>query len=87
MRMRAHIHITVWLLVAGQGPDQKGAAKLMAAEVQNRLTVWMLHSWCFEHIVHLMAHRLAFGAFGMVPTSPHENRCEHLPTLMSVSIR
>ncbi len=53
----SYLHITVWLFTSDGGPDQMACMKDVAVEVDNYLTTWLIHTWCIEHVIHLMAKK------------------------------
>ena len=52
-----HTHLRIWFFSTDQGADQKLAALLMAADVNDKPNVWMLRQWCILHQLQLSAKR------------------------------
>ena len=50
--------LTVWILCSDDGPDQKGAANIMAAAVANNRLHLFIRSKCIFHQLHLIARNL-----------------------------
>ena len=51
------VHLRWYVFRTDQGPDEKMASKYVDRDIDERIMVLKVHSWCHRHALHLMAKR------------------------------